>query len=333
MIADSCVTQEEVNMERDVSWAEYLEDDARFADMVNGIGCGGRQVVHAEDLQECDTRHGTKSRDCIRKVAFGMNFAIVGVENQETVDYAMPFRSMEYDMGSYRKQLRRIRREIRRSEKNLNAGEYLYGFRKNSKLHPQVTYVLYAGSEPWDGARTLHGILDFSEIPEELKELTADYRMNLVEIRKLEDTSVFKTDVRQVFDFIRCAEDKDALRELVEGDAYYEQMEEDAFDVVTHYTKATELIQTKREYEREGKIDMCRAITELIADGRSEGIAIGKTEGIAIGKSEGIATGMEEKTRIIVANMLARGMTDEDICVLAECDQSLVDEVRQALMQ
>lgn len=46
--------------------------------------------------------------------------------------------------------------------------------------------------------------------------------------RKLKDTSVFKTDVRQVFDFIRCSEDKKKLKELVDGNEYYKNMEEDA---------------------------------------------------------------------------------------------------------
>lgn len=62
--------------------------------------------------------------------------------------------------------------------------------------------------------------------------MTSDYRINVIEIRKLENTVVFQTDVRQVFDFIRCAEDKELLKELVENDAYYQNMEEDAFDVV-----------------------------------------------------------------------------------------------------
>lgn len=56
---------------------------------------------------------------------------------------------------------------------------------------------------------------------------------------------------------------------------------------------------------------MCTAIKELIADGRTEG----RTEGI------------DEKTRIIVHNMLSRNMPIQDICAIAECSEELVKEV------
>ena len=53
----------------------------------------------------------------------------------------------------------------------------------------------------------------------------------------------------------------------------------------------------------------------------------GKAQGITIGHEKG----MEDKTKIIVLNMLKRGMSDADICALAECSQEMVDEVRKAM--
>ena len=49
------------------------------------------------------------------------------------------------------------------------------------------------------------------------------------------------------------------------------------------------------------------------------------------GISQGIAEGSEDKTRTIVKNMLLRGMSDNDIMALAECNQALVDQVRKSL--
>ena len=74
-----------------------------------------------------------------------------------------------------------------------------------------------------------------------------------------------------MFDFIRCSNDKNALKDLVENDEYYKNMEEDAFDVAVQYTNATELIEAKEYYEKEGVVDMCKALTELIEEGRAEG--------------------------------------------------------------
>ena len=102
--------------------------------------------------------------------------------------------------------------------------------------------VLYYGKD-WDGGKNLHELIDFTGMPDELRKLVNDYPIHLLGIRKMEDTSVFKTDLKQVFDFIRCSEDKKKLVELVENDVYYTQMDEEAFDVVTKYTNSKELIK------------------------------------------------------------------------------------------
>lgn len=296
---DSCDAQEEQKMVRDIKWKGYFSDDERYADIINGLACQGRQVVAKADLHELDTQTGfwhgmrfvskwqdkvsrgqIRIRDCVRKAAFGVNFAIIGIESQEVTDYSIPLRNMAYDIGEYEKQAAKIRKEIRKSDKGLRVGEYLYGFRKDSRLYPVVTFILYSGKEAWDGPESLHEILDFTDMPDELRKMVADYKIHLIEIRKLKDTSVFKTDVRQVFDFIRCSEDKKALLELVEKDDYYRNMEEDAFDVVSHYTNAAELVETKEYYGKDGRIDMCKAIKDLMEDSRAEGREEGKEEGM-----------------------------------------------------
>ena len=69
--------------------------------------------------------------------------------------------------------------------------------------------------------------------------------------------------------------------------------------------------------------DMCKALEELMQDKLDEKLL----QGI----SQGIAEGSEDKTRTIVKNMLLRGMSDNDIMALAECNQALVDQVRKSL--
>ena len=44
--------------------------------------------------------------------------------------------------------------------------------------------------------------------------------------------------------------------------------------------------------------------------------------------AKGIEEGEESKTKIVVKNLLARGMSDEDIMVLAECSKEMVEQVR-----
>ncbi len=38
-------------MEKDVSWKSFFSDDERYADIINGIGCNGKQTVKREDFQ------------------------------------------------------------------------------------------------------------------------------------------------------------------------------------------------------------------------------------------------------------------------------------------
>ena len=281
-------------MENDVLTKEFFSDDERYADLINGLGCDGKQIVRKEDLQELDTQTGIlkssfhrkrerrkiKSRDLVRKTAFGINFAVIGIENQEVIDYALSLRNMSYDVGEYEKQAAKIRKEVRKSGTGLTKGEYLYGFKKDSRLHPVVTFVLYYGKEEWDGALDLHSIIDFEGIPEELKKLVQNFRVHVVEVRKLTDTSMFRTDVRQVFDIIRYSEEPEKLKELVKKETAYQNMEEDAYDMVAAYMHTEDLVGMKSFHKKKGgKVDMCGAIAGLIAEGKMEGKLEGKLEG------------------------------------------------------
>ena len=278
-------------MEKDFLQKRYLSDNERYADLINGFLFAGRQVVLAGHLTELDTQTGDwrlpgfirknrkgrqKYRDLIRKTAFGVNFAVIGVESQTEVDYLMPLRVMSYDAGEYEHQAAGYRKTVRRT-KGISRAEFLSGFTTDSRLKPCMTLVLFYG-ENWDGSRGLHGILDFRDIPEELHAVVNDYRIQLLEIRKMSHTEVFQTDLKQVFDFIRCSNDKEKLRELVEHDPAYREMEEDAYEAAAVFTGAKELLEVERFHEEGGKINMCQALTALIADGRIEGRAEGQLE-------------------------------------------------------
>lgn len=185
-------------MEKDLLQKRYLSDNERYADLINGFLFAGSRIVTAEHLTEMDSQTGLggmsglivkgkrkrqKYLDLIRKAAFGMNFAVIGVENQTEVDYLMPLRVMSYDVGEYEQQAARSRKIIRR-KKGIGSAEFLSGFTKDSRLKPCMTLVLFYG-EHWDGSQNFHGILDFKDIPEKLRDMVNDYQIHLLEIRKL----------------------------------------------------------------------------------------------------------------------------------------------------
>lgn len=275
-------------MEKDLCGNVFFSDNERYADIINGLGCDGVPFVRGEDLQEFDTRTYLRGRrgpgrrrkrgkllyrDMVRKTPFGVNFAIIGIENQEEIDYALPLRTMCYDAGTYEKQAAAVRRRVRKHAGGLTPGEYLYGFRKDSRLFPTVTFVLYYGEKEWDGAKDLHGLLDFTDIPDSLREKVSNYRIHVIEVRKLTDTNIFRTDVKQVFDFIRFSGDKKKLKALMESDPAYAFLEEDAYDMVAGCAGEEEMFRIKDKYRKGGKVDMCQGLREWIADERQEGKA------------------------------------------------------------
>lgn len=238
-----------------------------------------------------------------------MNFAIIGIENQEKIDYALVLRAMGYDVGEYERQAAAIRKKVRKECKDLESGEYMYGFRKGSRLFPTVTFILYFGEEEWDGARNLHDLLDFEGIPESLRELVADYRIRVIEVRKLKDTGVFKTDVKQVFDYIRFSGDKQKLKELIENDAAYGMLDEEAYDMVASYVEDSEILKIKEKYRKGGKVDMSKGLREWLEDERAEGKAEGRAEAI-IDLLSGYGTASEQLKGII--------MKEKDLEILRE---------------
>lgn len=305
-------------MEKDLSKKRCLADNERYADLINGLLLGGKQRVHSCDLQEMDaqtpgreawlpggkSRYRQLNRDLIKKAAFGVNFVVIGLENQEEVHYLMPVRAMSYDVAEYERQARAVRSRVRK-EKGITRAEFLSGFHKNGKLAPCITIVLYFGKD-WDGSRSLHELLDFTDVPIELKEYVNNYSIHVFEIAKMENTDVFTTDLKQIFDFIRCSEDERKLRELIQNDPAYRCMDEEAYDMAVAYTNAKELIEAKQYHGKDGKVNMCEALTKMLADERQEGLEQGIEQGIRIFILDKLEEGMPEER---VAEKLMRGFS------------------------
>lgn len=272
-------------MDKDLVAKECLSVDERYADLVNGLLLNGEQRILPTDLQEMDSEQRTKfwkkkknnyrqtNRDLIKKTAFGINFSLIGIENQQLVHYLMPLRTMEYDVASYRKQTVKIANRIKEMN-GLSDAEFISRFRKTDKLCPCITIVLYYG-ENWDGAKTLHELLDFTDIPDDLRKYVNDYSVHIFDILQIENTEVFKTDLKQIFSFLQCSKDKNRLKKLVESDSAYQQLEEDAYDMICVFSNAEKLISVKEEYKKEGKVNMCQALEEWLEDNRRIGVEQG----------------------------------------------------------
>jgi hypothetical protein len=142
-----------------------------------------------------------------------------------------------------------------------------------------------------------------------MAKLVPNHKINIIDIRRLENTDIFKTDIREVFDYIRCSKDKKKLARLVEENEYFKHMDEDAFDLVTSYLDTENIEVRKESYAVEGGgVNMCTAIREMMEDSRAEG----RTEGM-------------------ITTYISLGYTPEEISHREQIDIKRVEEIAEKL--
>ena len=275
-----------------------------------------KEQISQKTKKRIQAKGKERYRDLIRRCAYGLNFAIIGIENQSLVHYLMPLRTMSYDVAEYEKQAYLIGQEVK-NQKGLYSAEFLSRFRKEDRLHPCITLVLYWGDK-WDGPTDLQDILNFENIPPELKRFVNPYPLHLIDINTFENTDSFRTDLKQIFNFIRHSRNGMKLKEIINSDKAFEHMDEAAYDVITAFTHATELTNKKPQPDEGGKINMCEGIRQLIEEGKNEGIFIGRNEGISIGGTA--------KMKDLISKKLAKG---KSISVIADELEETVETINK----
>ena len=170
-----------------------LEDYADvFADIVNVLLFNGKEIIKQQDLLDAlprsiykaDKKLHEQERDVAKYWQKGqIRIALIGLENQSSVDSDMPLRIISYDGAVYRNELNAYKED-------------------EPKIRfPVVTIVLYFGyKNRWRNPRNLK---DCFAIPKELEPYFNDYKLNLFEIAWLPDETIkkFKSDFKIVADF------------------------------------------------------------------------------------------------------------------------------------
>lgn len=278
----------------DISLIRYFKSKERYADLINGYVFHGRQVVSGNDVEELDPRktgrkrikkngrikYRQRYRDFVRRTVFGMNCMIIAIENQNLIHYAMPIRVMDGDAMEYSEQMERICTQNREKKDTANDAEFLGQFRKTDRVPGAISLVLYYGEEPWDGARDIYELLDLSEIPEELRKMVNHYPIHVLEVRRFENTEWFQTDLREVFEILKYADDKQELKNYVESnEERLDNMANDACELIADLTNTPEFAFNSEKYQdKEGKVKMCRGMKEWLDEKFEEGHAEGHEE-------------------------------------------------------
>ncbi len=273
------------NLKPDIILKNYWRDNERFADLFNAVLFGGEQVIQPDELEDLDAESSTilehrkyaegiaASRDNIKvrkkSTAYGIELVMLGNESQEHIDYAMPMRVMGYDYSAYKKQFDSNAMKYKDAD-GMGEDEYLSRMKRTDRFLPVITVTVYYGRKPWDGATSLHGMLD---IPEELKRHVNDHRMLLVEARK---NNLVLHDMNNVdlFNLLEILLDGSRPAGEIRSRAigYTKERQVDKTVIMT----AAGAVDNKIDYnalEQKGDVDMYTVFEETRVEGRKEGRA------------------------------------------------------------
>lgn len=271
----------------DAGTKEFWRNNERFADLFNAVIFNGEAIIRPEDLTEMDTEASmvlktektyiqtiTKARDIIRKYTSGAEFVLLGLENQQKINYAEPVCTMAYDAAGYWKECRSIS-DRNKKENQETSRTKIFSLERDIKLHPVITIVLYYGEEPWDGPKSLHEML--VPTPEKMLKMVPDYPINLVEIQKGERLIFHNPEVKQVFW---------ALSRIYQGKI--EELEgvmvrKEAAELIGMVAGSKKLINMAKRRKKGEEMELCNSLKRLAEEhekiGESRGLEKGVTKG------------------------------------------------------
>lgn len=281
-----------------------------FADIMNVLLFGGREVVRAEDLKDVATRTEyagqgvlhSQERDTAKEWKNGeVHIASVGIENQTAIDKAMPLRIMGYDGAAYRMQA-------------------------DGKMpfHPVITIVLhFDGEHRWNAPKSL---LECMEVSSDIAPYVSDYKINVFDVAYLDDNTVqsFKSDFRAIAEFLKTYR----LHEEFHGTKQMLRHPIDTVGLLEELSESHGLIDAmmSKGLEKQGGSNMFDPIG-MYGDRRyNEGVLFGRVQGHEQGREQG-----REQANISTARaMLARKL---DIGLICDCTGLTIEKVQSLLGQ
>lgn len=315
---------EKKKVKTDVVLKDFWRQNERFADLFNAVVFQGKEVLKPEALQEMDTdMSGTirfkdyeeslvRTRDVVKKMAFGVEFAVLGIEAQQRIHYAMPLRTLLYDGMGYLKEYQQISRSRKTEAGGMTEDEFLSGMRREDRLHPIISLVVYYSEHVWDGPMCLKDMV--VEMPEEIERIFSDYKMNLVQVRESDQYVFHNEDVKTIFE---------VSREIFKGNfdkirTKYKDKEikSELITVIGKITDSAELMRQGSSQE----VNMCTALEKLKEEGRQEG----RLEG----REEGRQEGREENTRELVLEWTKDGFSVKEIAKLLKRSEEFVKKIQ-----
>ena len=187
-------------------------------------------------------------------------------------------------------------------------------FRKKDRLCPVITIIFYYGEDKWDGATQLYELFGVEDegLVHILQKYVSNYRINLIEVNRIEDVTKYKSDLQMMFHMLEYRKDKRRLLEYTkEHSEYFEHVDYESLQAMAVLLNTEKLfLQMNERKGADG--NMCQALEEYYQDGVQEGI------------EKGIEKGIEQGKKSIIANMLKKGLDVEMIVELSGLSENEV---------
>lgn len=237
-----------------------------------------------------------------RKRLNGKSYVVlIGVENQSDIHYSIPVKNMFYDVMAYGNQVKETAQKHRKEKDTATSDEFLSGFTKTDKLIPVITITVYLGIKEWDGPRKLSDM--FGDVDEELLPFIPDYRINLLAPREITDFTGFRTSIRQLFEVLQNAYDKEKMQEVLQNDEKFSKVDRETVEAINLFAGTDIDIDEKEEV-----IDMCKAWEDQ------------KNEGRKLGREEGRI----RQAKVTALKLQKKGYSIEDIAECVDFDEETV---------
>ena len=296
---------------KDIVISDWLSDKVRFADLFNGTIFDGKQVILPEELEVIkgesnivfrDKKKRTytikRFRDVVMRWNNKVDLMVLAGEAQSYVSYIMPVRNMLYDGVAYTDQIKEInrlhkinendqnthkiiskekKRRNRRSNRNHIGAEFLSGFQKTDCIYPVITLVFYFGNEPWDASLDLYGMFPDTYTDEQMEMLhryVPNYRINLIDVNNIKDSSKFVSDLKLLLELMPFKQDKQKVLNYLDANKEYfsniDITSGAAMGILLGCQKEITKIIVEKEKGGETGMDMCKALRDMCDESRQE---------------------------------------------------------------
>lgn len=180
---------------KDEIFKKFWNQNDRFASLLNTVLFEGKDMIRPEELSNSNDGKSAETpgemNTVVKKTGHSAEFVLTGIEDPRD----MPLQLLYQDSLGYLKECQEILK--RRDENKDDIDEVLEALHEEDRLKPIINLVFYYGKEPWNGATSLKEM--FPHVPEKIRKVFPDYRINLIQARDTEHYHFDNKDLQDTF--------------------------------------------------------------------------------------------------------------------------------------